>query len=516
MKRPRPRLVRAVRVRAKLLLRKFDRETPEWMRWLTPWATSLILHIAAVTALGLLVYASVDHSKNPDALESSLFASQLKDDLTSLKPADQAGDPFTTLKTDEAPSFSIDSKGATDSATPDTLLPIGAGDGRMNQPNASELSAAQDLTAIGMTKFEPSAPFAGRSLKERARIVRREGGTVESEQAVEMGLDWLSRHQKKDGSWSLDHHPQCKGKGCPHDGHMTSDVAATGLALLPMLGAGQTHKLGRYQPHVQKGLDWLISVQKSDGEIYTGGDGNALMYSHAIATMALCEALGLTQDEALCPAATKAVQFLIKSQNLNDGGWRYNPNDAGDTSVFGWVMMALRSAQLAHIKVPGEVFKAATNYLDRAQTNKGGTQYGYVPGQGSSVVMSAEALLIRQYLGWPREKPELSSGVKHVSSNILEDKQRNIYYWYYATQLLHNMQNAAWKEWNPRVRNGLVAMQVRGNGCDHGSWDPHKPSSDYWGSCAGRHFTTAMSLLTLEVYYRYLPLYKARGNSISE
>ena len=128
--------------------------------------------------------------------------------------------------------------------------------------------------------------------------------------------------------------------------------------------------------------------------------------------------------------------------------------------------------------------------------------------------MSAEALLVRQYLGWPRDSKDLSKGVKNVSAHLLKDGERNIYYWYYATQLLHNMQNLAWKDWNPRVRNMLVAMQAGGTGCDRGSWDPNKPLRDRWGGEMGRHYTTAMSILTLEVYYRYLPLYKARDQAL--
>ena len=120
-------------------------------------------------------------------------------------------------------------------------------------------------------------------------------------------------------------------------------------------------------------------------------------------------------------------------------------------------MLALRSAQLAGLKVPPEVFEG------RDQVSRQGglgparrPPMAISPAAGTSPVMSAEALLIRQYLGWPRETPDALDGVKAVSTHLLKDQERNIYYWYYATQLLHNMQNAAWKEWNPRIRNGLV------------------------------------------------------------
>jgi hypothetical protein len=123
--------------------------------------------------------------------------------------------------------------------------------------------------------------------------------------------------------------------------------------------------------------------------------------------------------------------------------------------------------------------------------------------------MTAEALLCRQYLGWPRDLPALVNGVNGVWTELQASEARNIYYWYYATQLLHNMQNKAWKQWNPRVRDALVRMQVQSKGCDHGSWSPFEPVPDVWGARAGgRLFTTSLSILTLEVYYRFLPLYR--------
>ena len=513
---PRRPLRRMLKIRLRYLLRRLDRETPEWMRWVAPWGWSIVLHVVGVAALGLVFYANAE-PKTVNALDSSFVpAGQLTDDLTSMAPADKAGDPFTTIQTPEPPSFSLDPKGADATATPESLMPIGPGSG-LSLPSPVVALKADGNTGLGaaIRVSEPSVPFSGRQGDSKARLVRREGGSVESEKAVERGLDWLARHQRKDGSWSLDCHGQCKGSPCPPEGAGNSDVAATGLALLPMLGAGHTQvDKGRYQATIVRGLDWLITIQQSTGEIFTGGDGNARMYSHAIAAMTLCEAYGVSHDKKLREPAERAVAFIIKAQNPDDGGWRYNPGDGGDTSVFGWQMLALRSGQLAGLKVNPDVFKGANKYLDKAAVDGKKMTYSYQPGSGKSPVMSAEGLLVRQYLGWTRETPALSDGVKLVAEHLLNDPERNIYYWYYATQLLHNMQNSAWKQWNPRIRNGLVKIQVVSAGCDSGSWDPNKPVSDRWGSGAGRHFTTAMSILTLEVYYRYLPLYKARDKSI--
>ncbi|MBX6313882.1 MAG: hypothetical protein IRY99_13345, partial [Isosphaeraceae bacterium] len=134
---------------------------------------------------------------------------------------------------------------------------------------------------------------------------------------------------------------------------------------------------------------------------------------------------------------------------------------------------------------------------------------------GPSIVMTAEALLARQYLGWGRGHPSLHQGVALVASDLEGPQERNIYYWYYATQLLHNMKGKEWERWNPRVRDGLIRLQVRGEGCDRGSWDPASPEEDRWGLRAGRLYETSLSLLTLEVYYRYLPLYRETDGEIA-
>ncbi len=512
-RRPR-RSLRSLRVRIRWSLRRLDRETPEWMRWLTPFVWSLLFHGILVTGLGLLALSATGPPASPTIDSDFQPVGQLSDDLISLAPAEHAGDPFVTLNTPDPPSFSLDPNGADGVATPDSPLPIGPGNG-LTMPAPGEVRSEVGGLGPALKLAEPSVPFTGRQGEAKARLVRREGGSVASERSVDAGIDWLARHQQKDGRWNLDHRPGCSGTGCPDGGHGDSDVAATGLGLLPMLGAGHSHIApGRYQGNVKRGVDWLLSIQQSTGELFTGGGGNTRLYSHAIATMTLSEAYGVTQDPKLKEPAERAVDFIVNSQSPDDGGWRYNPGEQGDTSVMGWQMLALRSAQLAGLKVPTEVFKKATSYLDKAAVDAGKTAYAYQPGGPASPVMSAEALLVRQYLGWPRESKDLSKGVKNVSTHLLKDGERNIYYWYYATQLLHNMQNLAWKDWNPRVRNALVAMQIGGSGCDRGSWDPNKPLRDRWGGEIGRLYTTSMSIMTLEVYYRYLPLYKARDRAL--
>jgi hypothetical protein len=527
MPKPRSRAWRVTRITVRRWLRRLDRDAPEWMRWLTPWGSSLALHALVLFVLGVFVLV---HARNQRAAGAPLgFASQLREDLTALKPSDHAGDPFSNLQTDEPPSLSFQpDPTATTYNVPE--LPAHVALSTRFQPLPSP-SVAGPGTAGAVAKggtgkaagpagapgMAPGTPFSGRSKDMRAKLVLKEGGTKESEKAVELGLDWIARHQRADGFWHLDTSGQCLGVGCPPRMAMGSDTAATGLALLPMIAAGHTHlEKSRYQMPISLGLKWLIKNQQPSGEIYNGdGPFIAKMYSHAIAAMTLCEAYGITGDKALRNPAQKAIRFIQQSQNRSDGGWRYEPQMPGDTSVFGWQLFALRSASLSGLSVSKGTIARCRKYLDYAAVDPGKVTYSYRPGQDASPVMTAEALLIRQYLGWNRDTPALLQGVALVSQHLAESDERNIYYWYYATQLLHNMKGKEWQSWNERVRDGLVGMQVLGDGCDRGSWDPSLPEYDRWGFRAGRLYTTSLSLLTLEVYYRYLPLYGDTGEGMT-
>jgi hypothetical protein len=91
-------------------------------------------------------------------------------------------------------------------------------------------------------------------------------------------------------------------------------------------------------------------------------------------------------------------------------------------------------------------------------------------------------------------------------------ENRDIYYWYYATQVLHNAQGKEWETWNRRTRRVLVETQTAG-GPDEGSWNP---DGDEWGNAGGRLMVTSLSCLTLEIYYRYLPLYTLNDEGKTE
>jgi hypothetical protein len=512
--RPVSALSREIRSRLGQLWRgEYDAET---LRSVPSWGLSVLLHAILLLILAFLIQLGRGAVRPQASFQGAVVETQLGD-VVSLVDAPRAGDPFTLEDSPNPPSLGLEP------ADPQLKL-VGQPEIpslRQFAPTFASPTPLSDakgaaMAAIRLPELSANlaAPFSGRQGLTRARLVRREGGTARSEKSVEDGLVWLVRHQRPDGSWSLNFQDQCQGVGCTRQPVMDSDTAATGLALLPLLGAGYIHTVkSRYQDSVRRGLSWLVEHQQADGDLFTGPPGMAYMYSHAIGAMTLCEAYGLSQDPKLKQPAQHAIQFIINAQNPNTGGWRYSPGQTGDTSVFGWQIFALRSAYGAGIKINRNVLRACSHYLDLAAVDEHRTTYAYLPGRMLTPVMTAEALLSRQLLGWPRDYPPLIKGASEVADHLRSSDERNIYYWYYATQLLHNMKNKDWEQWNPKVREALIGMQVKGQGCVGGSWDPEHPVADRWGLVAGRLYLTSMSILTLEVYYRYLPLYREYDES---
>ena len=384
-----------------------------------------------------------------------------------------------------------------------------------------------------------SSRFIARDPRMRVEILKKEGGTSLTEAAVARGLKWLAKVQNHDGSWSLNNYKYYYRKD--NEG----DMAATALALLPFLGAGQTHEYGKYKTTVAKGLRWMIAHQdEHSGDLRNNLASHVAMYAHGQAAIVLVEAYAVTGDERFREPAQKAIDFIVGAQRVNNnrqnrGGWRYDPQQVGDTSVFGWQMMALQSAlspQLG-LDVPRRTLLMAQDYLDsvgnpRTEDTPSNTFYGYLRGNKKTPAMTAEALLCRIYLGWKRDNIRLKIAtdylLKHkppsdpydwpivMDDDFWEDKRQlaklkratpkyyNLYYIYYATQLFHHYGGPEWKAWNDDMQRVLVGLQET-EGTYAGSWDPDQFR---WGSGGKRIYTTAMAVCTLEVYYRHLPLFK--------
>jgi len=222
------------------------------------------------------------------------------------------------------------------------------------------------------------------------------------------------------------------------------------------------------------------------------------MYSQGVATIALCEAYALTGDEDLKPFAQAAIDFIVDAQDPKAGGWRYMPRQPGDTTVSGWQVMALKSGLLAGLNVPQASFAGAARFLDSVEVDYG-SGYGYLK-KGNGPTTTAIGVLVRMFTGWRRERPQLVNGVERLAR--LGPSTSDMYFNYNATQVMRHFGGDDWERWNKTMRRQLIDSQSH-EGHAAGSWF----REDEHGHVGGRLYMTCMSVMTLEVYYRHMPLY---------
>ncbi|HEV7279797.1 MAG TPA: hypothetical protein VGN57_06240 [Pirellulaceae bacterium] len=465
--------------------RELDEEeiTPDKIvRRTPPFLASLLLHLVLFVALAMIVLPGF---QSRTALELDMnYATEDSDLLEAIEL-----DLPTEMEVETTDMFSSD------------LATIG-------DPLESALDLPDTLGSMEMAMpgnlNQQSVAFSGRDEGTKQALLSAFGGTVATEDSVKLGLGWMKRYQQPDGRWLLSG-PYTNG--CSLD----NPAAATSMALLAFLGDGHTPMEGEFRQAMTKGADALLRLQDSDGNFYVGPDGQHRLYTQAQATIAVCELYGMTGDERFRKAAELAVEYCVRSQ-APEGGWRYYPGQESDTSVTGWFVMALKSAEMAGIDVPQESFDRISGYLDRVQDEEGWRYKYRIIERDFSKTMTAEGILCRQYLGWQRDDLRMKKGVDYLLQSPIATDEREIYYWYYASQTMHHYGGAEWEAWNENLREVLPAIQEK-KGREQGSWSPR---DDEWGSVGGRLFMTSLCLYTLEIYYRHLPLYQQAGDAAAK
>ena len=408
--------------------------------------------------------------------------------------------------------------------------------------------------------------LAQRSGSARGETAVAKGGSPSSEAAIERGLLWLARHQAANGSWSFEHsyctdpfgHPSqqclCRTKGYI-EGHTK---ASTSIALLPFLGAGNTHLNGPYKEVVYRGLEQLkitldielkeLHLENPDFVSTFSGD----LYGYGITALVMAEAFGMTGDPDLERYVNALSVFLARHQHPL-GGWRYELGQPGDITVTGWQVVALKSSQLAGAPVHSDIFRQVDHFLDsltppafsrrpaQAQVvvnqaggiNRDPTRYHYLASFANSTTRepsectSAVGLLCRLYTGWNKNDPRLLQGVNQLLKSNTHPALL-LYRNFYLAQILLHIDHPSWDQWNRRNRDFLVRTQVTETTrmdqrnpafgsplCEIGSWYLTNPRGATKNAIRDRHLApagrlahTALAILTLEVYYRLLPVYK--------
>ncbi len=414
---------------------------------------------------------------------------------------------------------------------------------------------------------KPSA-WAGRSKAGTGLASGRAGGpTVATEEAVRNGLIWLVRHQQTDGSWCAEKlKGVCDAKaGCVPGDHADSFSAQyneglSGLSLLAFLGAGFDHtskvkvvdivraKRTRLGEVVTNGLKWLRARQAAHKDGRFSDDGH--IYNESLATLAMCEAYGMTGQIQWKEPAQRGLDFLVKAQRLNPNGtglwgWRYEPREwlegpegkaaypdekewkakqhEADISATAWVVMALKSGELAGLTVPHESMLGAMEFVKHVTVDKGRVAYmdplqvgRKIAGEGDNYAFHAATLgalgmCVRTFVEKNIDDPVLDLSAKAMLTDLpvvtKDTLSVDYYYWYYGTLALNQLDGPDspkrsgkyWNAWNRALTDALLPLQDDTKTCARGGW----PTPDRWSHGGGPIYRVAINVLTLEVYYRY-------------
>ena len=483
-----------------------DQEAPRrrfWMSGVPAWMISTLFHILILLLLGLVTFA------DPVRIVNVMTAATTEEDGPEIEEfMIQEIDPGEVEEMEELAEPVEVTESMETLEVADIEMPVEVSAVAMDVSDlAADIVQAppklQSLTAI------PTQATSSRVGDMKGELLRKYGGNASSEAAVTEALKWFARHQLPNGAWTFHHNLVCRG-GCGNPGepgrHRSELNAATALALLPFLGAGQTHREGEFKEVVFRGLSFLArngQHGKVDGVPAIDFRGEGDMYSHGLAAITLCEAYAMTSDPELAEPAQGALDFITLAQG-RDGGWRYRPRDSrgGDTSVYGWQLMALKSGHMGHLVVPPSTIAGATRFLDLVQAENGAAYKYDADNKTYKISTTSVGLLCRMYLGWDKTNPALVTGAAAISEAGVS--KRDLYYDYYAAQVLRQLGGPQWDKFNAELRDWLVETQSQ-NGDAKGSWflktKGHLPEK------AGRLGCTSFATMILEVYYRHMPLY---------
>lgn len=379
---------------------------------------------------------------------------------------------------------------------------------------------------------EPKGQIGGR--RRHRLLAKQNGGGEDTERAVDLALEWLANHQMGDGGWTLEFAdcPKCLGQ-CQNSGVKTARTAATALALLPFLGRGISHinsdpADARYQKTVARGITFLQKMVADDGKA-TEDKEYRMMYSQGLAGIVfaeMCDIVAWDQrnagvkdprqpanpneepfdNESLRKNARLVHHFICRAQDPDGGGWRYKPRQPGDISVVGWQMMALHAGKTNVLPAP-RTWQNAVKFLDSVQADEGAT-YRYMPARKPANRPSAIGLLCRMYDGWPEKHPPLLDGVSRLAE---VGPTQDLYFDYYATQVMFHMGGEQWKTWNQRMKKLLLDTQRQPeHGHEAGSWFEGVNGDDVLDKRRGRLYCTSLAAMILEVYHRHLRIYRPR------
>jgi hypothetical protein len=469
---------------------------------IVPLPVSSLTNLVEATPLEDEVDRAGDESQ--EEMADSRPADVVPESLTN-EPIDSADEVMSEI--DSQLSDMLDDAFATDDPKPSSVTPpsdaqiaanevVDSASSNLRPTEARPVSKAQAPNATVAGSLE--SDFANRTGQAKEEALLRTGGSAETEAAVEAALRFLADAQRADGAWD----PRASGAGVERaplgenrgGAGARAETAITGLALLTLMGAGQTHQAGDYADNVYRGLAYLIRHQKPNGSMAGNASVYAANYSHGMAALSMCESAAISRDPSALISAQRAIAHTRRMQHPRTGGWRYREGSPGDLSQLGWQAMVMDAGHRADIPIDQLAVAGVQRFLRSVRMGAHGGLASYRPGEAPSRTMTAEALATRLLIGEQVPAAEIAEAERYLLQQPPGVGKDNYYYWYYATLALHQLQDDAWNHWNQALKRRLLATQR-----SDGSWS----SDTLWGGYGGTVYTTSMATLCLETYYRH-------------
>ncbi len=349
--------------------------------------------------------------------------------------------------------------------------------------------------------------------QEAAAAPERSIGT-----AVASGLRWLAQHQSVDGRWSAAAFMAQDPPGAATDGAGKSrhDVGVTGLAMLALLGDGNTMRVGPYRDQIKRSAKWLRDNQDAKTGLFGPATTRDFAHGHAVASLAMIEAYGLSEYKLLRKYAQRSVNYLQKHRDPA-GVWGYRPGGgAGDTVITTWALMASDAARTFKLDVDEKARRDVAAWYEQVTHPRTGiagyTKRGEPSSRPDGLAVRfppehTQALTASVLYGWhllghtAMDQPIMAAAADRVfrTPPVWNEEAGTIdfYYWYFGTLAMQCTGGPQWEKWSERISTTLLEHQ-RQDGSFAGSWDP----VGAWGSEGGRVYATAMAVLTLLVVKR--------------
>jgi hypothetical protein len=316
--------------------------------------------------------------------------------------------------------------------------------------------------------------------------------TPAAQQAINLGLDYLRKHQSADGSFGGNH-------------QYAGNVAITSLGALAMMAGGYLPGRGMYGDVVARALRYVLDQDDGRGYLLSrSGVGHGPMYGQGFGTLFLAEVYGMVNDpelrDKLRTTLKRAVNLIVKCQN-DAGGWRYLPGDGqADISVTICQIMALRAARNAGLSVPKSTVDRCVSYVKRCQCRDGGFCYQLHQPEASQFARSAAGLVALNCAGIYKGT-EVERALHYLQQfrpgRGIPRPEVNLHYYYghyYAAQAMWTAGGNYWADWFPAIRDELVSHPDRRA---LGSWSDARFSD---------HYATAMACIILQIPNNYLPI----------